>query len=193
MSTTRVPKISLLFLAISLSYPVHESIWIIFGTTVTQKVGNQRYFIFPPHTAFALPGETANQEIACFHLNDACFLGDWLSNGSPYAIAPLSVLPVMLVYCGQMVGWIKMPLAWRQASSQATVRWGPSSPNRAHPPQIFGPCLLWPNGWIDQDATWRGGRPGPRPHCVRWGPSYSLPLFSAHVYWGQTVGWLVGV
>jgi len=19
---------------------------------------------------------------------------------------------------------------------------------------IFGPCLLWPNGWIDQDATW---------------------------------------
>jgi len=20
--------------------------------------------------------------------------------------------------------------------------------------QIFGPCLLWPNGWMDQDATW---------------------------------------
>ena len=20
-------------------------------------------------------------------------------------------------------------------------------------PQIFGPCLLWPNGWMDQDAT----------------------------------------
>jgi len=19
---------------------------------------------------------------------------------------------------------------------------------------IFGPCLLWPNGWMDQDATW---------------------------------------
>jgi len=22
---------------------------------------------------------------------------------------------------------------------------------KAHP--IFGPCLLWPNGWMDQDAT----------------------------------------
>jgi len=23
----------------------------------------------------------------------------------------------------------------------------------------FGPYLLWPNGWMDQDATWYGGRP----------------------------------
>ena len=36
---------------------------------------------------------------------------------------------------------------------------------------IFGPCLLWPNSWMDQDATWNEGRPRPRPHCVRWGPS----------------------
>ena len=21
------------------------------------------------------------------------------------------------------------------------------------PPPIFGPCLLWPNGWMDQDTT----------------------------------------
>jgi len=21
-------------------------------------------------------------------------------------------------------------------------------------PPIFGPCLLWPNGWMDQDANW---------------------------------------
>jgi len=32
--------------------------------------------------------------------------------------------------------------------------------------------VLWPNGWMDQDATWYGGRPWPRWHCVRWGPSY---------------------
>ena len=32
--------------------------------------------------------------------------------------------------------------------------------------------VLWPNGWTDQDATWYGGRPRPRRHCVRWGPSY---------------------
>jgi len=28
---------------------------------------------------------------------------------------------------------------------------------------IFGPCLLWPNGWMDQDATWYEG--GPRGPC----------------------------
>jgi len=34
-------------------------------------------------------------------------------------------------------------------------------------PPIFGPCLLWPNGWMDQDATWYRGRPWPRRRCVR--------------------------
>ena len=29
----------------------------------------------------------------------------------------------------------------------------------AQQPPIFGPCLLWPNGWIDPAATWYGGRP----------------------------------
>jgi len=31
--------------------------------------------------------------------------------------------------------------------------------------------VLWQNGWMDQNETWHGGRPQPRPHCVRWGPS----------------------
>jgi len=45
--------------------------------------------------------------------------------------------------------------------------------------------VLWPNGWMDQDAT-----------CGRWGPSFpprggqSHPKFSAHVCCGQTSGWL---
>jgi len=34
--------------------------------------------------------------------------------------------------------------------------------------------ILWPNGWMAQDATLYGGRPRPRRHCVRWGPS-SIP------------------
>ena len=29
----------------------------------------------------------------------------------------------------------------------------PLSPKGAQPP-IFGPCRLWPNGWMDQDTTW---------------------------------------
>jgi len=32
------------------------------------------------------------------------------------------------------------------------------------------PCLLCPNGWMDQDAIWYGCRPWPGRHCVRWGP-----------------------
>jgi len=40
---------------------------------------------------------------------------------------------------------------------------------------IFGPCLLWPNGWIDEHGTWHGGGPWPRPHCARWGPSSPPP------------------
>jgi len=49
----------------------------------------------------------------------------------------------------------------------------PATPRkRAHPPHpIFGPCLLWPNGWMHEDATWYGSKPRPRPHCIRRGPS----------------------
>jgi len=41
-------------------------------------------------------------------------------------------------------------------------------------PPIFGPCLLWPNGWMDQDSTWHGVGLRSRPQCATWGPS-SLP------------------
>ena len=56
--------------------------------------------------------------------------------------------------------------------------------------------VLWPNGWTDQDETWRAGRPRTRPHCIRWGASSPspkrehIPQFSAHVYCGQTAGWI---
>jgi len=43
------------------------------------------------------------------------------------------------------------------------------SPKRGQSPlPNFRPYLLWPNGWIDQDATWYGGRPLPRRLYVRW-------------------------
>jgi len=68
-------------------------------------------------------------------------------------------------------------------SGSATAYW-------LRQPPVFGPCLLWPNGWMDQDATWHGGRPRPRPHCARWGPSsppppkgYSPPIFSPCLLW----------
>jgi len=64
-------------------------------------------------------------------------------------------------------------------------------------PPIFGPHLLWPNGCMDQDVPWYGGRPLPWPLCVRWGPSYprkkgtlTSTQFLALVYCGQTAGWM---
>jgi len=65
------------------------------------------------------------------------------------------------ICCGQMAGWIKMPL-------------GMDFPKRGRSPPIFGPCLLWPNGWMDQDVIWYGGGPQSRPHCARWRPSSPL-------------------
>jgi len=67
-------------------------------------------------------------------------------------------------------------------------------PLKGAQPPLFGPCLLWPNVWMDEDATWYGGRHRPRPHCVRLGPScpkkgHSLQ-FSDHVYCGQKVAHL---
>jgi len=56
------------------------------------------------------------------------------------------------------------------------LAWDPAPlPKYGRRPQIFSPRLLWPNGCIDQDATWYGGRPRPTRHCVRRGPS-SPPL-----------------
>jgi len=80
------------------------------------------------------------------------------------------------VYCGQTTGWIKMPLGMEVGLGPGDFVFdGPkpcSSPEKGHNPHpIFGPCLLWPNGWMDQYATWYGSKPRPRRRCVRWGRS----------------------
>jgi len=80
-----------------------------------------------------------------------------------------------LVYSGQTVGWIKTPLGTEVGlgSSHTVLDGYPAHPlQRGTAPPIFGPCLLWPNNWLDQDATWCGGRPRPRRHYVTWGPIF---------------------
>jgi len=76
-------------------------------------------------------------------------------------------------------------------------------PKGAEPHPIFGTRLLWPNGCVDQDATWYGGRPRPtrvglglRDIVFDVGPTTSTEKgtptptqFSALVYCGQ---WLDG-
>jgi len=116
----------------------------------------------------------------------------------------LSVLSVTLVYCGQTVGWIKMKLGTQVGLGPGHIALdGDPAPlpkrGRSSLPPIFGPYLLWPNGWMDQDAiwqgsTWYGSRSQPRPHCVRRDTQLPLspakranssPLFSAHIYCGH--------
>ena len=65
---------------------------------------------------------------------------------------------------------------------------GPSSTKGAHAAPIFGPCLLLPNGWMDQNATGCEGRARPRPHCVRWWPS-STQKGTVPLIFGPCVLW----
>ena len=75
--------------------------------------------------------------------------------------------------CVGLLGNFRRPL-------QVTIR---PMPRDRYPicPVCLSVCnigLLWPSGWMDQYATWYGGRPRPRPHCVRWRPQ--LPNRKRH-------------
>ena len=112
----------------------------------------------------------------------------------------LSVLSVTFMHCGQTVGRTKMKLGMQVGlgPGHIVLDGDPAPlPKEAQPPTIFGRYLLRPNGCMDQDVTWYGGRPRPRRLCVRWGlrsPSPKgggvAPKFSAHVYCGETAGWI---
>ena len=100
--------------------------------------------------------------------------------------AVLSVCDVGVLWLN--VGWIEIELDMQVGlgPGHIVLDGNPALPSqKGVQPQIFGPCLLWPNGWMDEDATWFGGRPHPRRHCVRWGPSSPplkghSPQFSIH-------------
>jgi len=115
-----------------------------------------------------------------------------------YRTVALYVLSVCNVGVLLPNGWMDQDETWHAGRHRLwphCVRWGRSlfSP-KGHSPQNFGPYLLRPNGWMDQDATRHGARPRPRQLCVRWGPRSPSPKsggkFSAHVYCGQTAGWI---
>jgi len=86
----------------------------------------------------------------------------------------------------------------RHWSSPHCARWGHSSPPQkgAEPPPIFGPSLLWPNGWMHQDATWYGGKPQPRDFVLDGtqppSPKGAEPHpILGHVYCGETAAWII--
>ena len=97
-------------------------------------------------------------------------------------------------FSAQTAGWIKMALGAEVGLAPGHIVLDgdpaplPKKGGRVIP--IFGPFLLWPNGWMHQDATWCGGRPQRRRLCVRWGPSAptpqkgrSPPIFGPRILW----------
>ena len=103
------------------------------------------------------------------------------------------------ICCGQMDRWIKMPLGRKIGldPSDIVLDGDPAPPlqksGRAHP--NFRPCLLCPNGWMDQHALGVDVGHGPG-HIVLDGnllpfpEKGAQPPFSAHVCCGQTAGWI---
>ena len=66
------------------------------------------------------------------------------------------------MYCGETAGWIKMVLGMGVGLGvgHIVLDGDPAPlPKKGAEPPIFGPSLLWPNGWIYQDDTRYGGRP----------------------------------
>jgi len=126
-------------------------------------------------------------------------LGHIVLNGDPTP-PKKSTAPIFAhVCCGQTAGWIKMP-----PSTEINLRPGDIALDRqpAPPPQKkkwgdtaaphFSAHVLWPNGLIDQNATWYGGGPQPWRHCVRWGLIHPKgaqpPIFGTCLLWPN--GWM---
>jgi len=75
----------------------------------------------------------------------------------------LSCLSVILMYCGQTVRCILIPLGIKLGLSPGDIALDgdpappPKKTNNTHcSPPLFRPCLLRSNGWMDQNATWYG-------------------------------------
>jgi len=84
-------------------------------------------------------------------------LGDVVLDGDP-ALPPKRHIPQFwpMSVVAKWLDRLRCNLVWRYASAQATLcLMGTLIPGKkGHSPHpIFGRCLLWPNGWMDQDAN----------------------------------------
>ena len=92
-----------------------------------------------------------------------------------YRTVVLFVCPVLslaFVYCSQTAGWIRMPLGTEVGlgPGHIVLHRDPAPPTERSTaaPRLLqftdagcacinrSPCLLWSDGWMDQDATWYG-------------------------------------
>jgi len=89
----------------------------------------------------------------------------------PSSPSPNGTQPPIYCQCPlfQTAGWTKMPLGTEVGLGPGDFVFDgyPAPPKKGTAPHpILVPCLLWPNGWMDQGATWYGVKPRPRLNCL---------------------------
>ena len=152
----------------------------------------------PKFSAHVYCGQTAGWMKLVLGMEVGLSPGDFVLDGDPVHFPQKRAEPPPLFsahfYCGQTAVCIKMPLGMELGLTPgdfALDRDPGPTPLKRHSPQL-SVRLLWPKGWMDENATWYGSRRRPRPHCVTQGPSspakgtqQSPPLTSAYVYCGH--------
>ena len=126
--------------------------------------------------------------------------GDFVLDGDPASPPLKGHSPPQFsvnIRCGETTGWTNVALGMEvglglgdfvfDGTQLRPEQW------HTHYHPVFGPRLLWPNGWMDEDATWYGSRPRLRPHCIRRGSSaarngHSSPphLFGPCLLWPRS-------
>jgi len=158
---------------------------IALGIEVDRELGTQlpapKRGQSPPFSAHFYCGQTAGCTKMPLGMEVGLGAGDFVLDGDPASPSPNRAPNFAAhVCCVQTARWIKMPLDTEVGLGPVDVvldRDSAPTPQKGTSP-IFGPCLLWPNGCMYRDTTWYGGRPKPRRHCVRWGPSSPFPPMS---------------
>jgi len=106
---------------------------------------------------------------------------DWYQNQWPW----MTLNDIMAVILRYFSVFGSFQRALRKSGWRYTPR---KNGTPTHP--IFGPCLLWPNGWVDEDATQYGSRLRPGHFVLDGFPAIrergtAAPLSSAHVCCGH--------
>ena len=104
---------------------------------------------------------------------------------SDRCLSVLSCLSVTLAYWVKTAGWIKMKLDMEVGlgPGHIVLEMGPSSPlSKGAQLPIFGKCLLWPNGYMDQDVgpgdIVLDGDPAPLPKKGAQQPPNFRPVYT---------------
>jgi len=124
--------------------------------------------------------------------------GDFVVGGDPVhstqkGAEPHNFRPTSIV--AKTAAWIKMLLGMEVGDGlRVIVLDGDPAPPylKVHSrPLIFAHCRLWPNHWMDSDATWYGNRPRIGPGDVVFDRDLATPRKRAHAlppnFWTMSI------